>query len=152
MPNSALLVLGVLAAAAAALVAITAARHTAARRLGIRSARRRPTETALVTLGALLGTAIITGSLVVGDALESSMQAGAFTQLGPVDETVTAPTAYQLITNAGAFGGLDVRFQVPWLQIAVLLGVTLLASTAAAAWPAHQASRIRPAAALRTLE
>ncbi|MBW3664346.1 MAG: ABC transporter permease [Actinobacteria bacterium] len=109
MTTAALLVLGGLAAVAAALIAITAARHPAARRLGIRSARRRPTETALVTLGALLGTAIITGSLVVGDALESSLQAGAFTQLGPVDETVTAPGADALPGLREALSGLEQR-------------------------------------------
>ncbi|MDP8960310.1 MAG: ABC transporter permease, partial [Actinomycetota bacterium] len=61
-------------------------------------------------------------------------------------------TAYQLVTNAAAFGGLEVRFQIPWLEIAILLGITLVASIAAASWPAHRASRIRPAVALRTVE
>lgn len=69
-----------------------------------------------------------------------------------IGSVLSGATANQLVTNAGAFGGLDVRFQVPWLQIAVLLGATLLASAAAAAWPAGRASRIRPAVALRTLD
>ncbi|MDP9021542.1 MAG: ABC transporter permease [Actinomycetota bacterium] len=112
MTGSALVVLGALAAAAGAVVAVTAVRHPAARRLGVRSAMRRPTETALVTLGALLGTAIITGSLVVGDALESSLQAGAFTQLGPVDETVTAPGPDALPALREALSGLEQRAQV----------------------------------------
>ncbi|HMC43200.1 MAG TPA: hypothetical protein VKI20_09335, partial [Acidimicrobiales bacterium] len=58
------------------------------RRLAIRNAVRRPRETALVLLGAMLGTAIITSSYVVGDTLRSSVRRGAYTQLGPVDETV----------------------------------------------------------------
>ena len=58
------------------------------RRLAIRNAVRRPRETALVLLGAMLGTAIITSSYVVGDTLRSSIRRGAYTQLGPVDETV----------------------------------------------------------------
>lgn len=61
-------------------------------------------------------------------------------------------TAYQLISNAAAFGGRDVAFQVPWLEIAGLLATTLIASIAAAGWPARQASRIRPAIVLRAAE
>src|SRR5260221_7259834 len=58
------------------------------RRLAVRNASRRPRETALVILGSLLGTAIITGSLIVGDTLGSSIRRGAFTHLGPIDELV----------------------------------------------------------------
>lgn len=107
MTASALLVLAVLAGVAAVVVATTAVRQPVARRLGVRSAVRRPGETALVTLGALLGTAIITGSLVAGDALTSSLQAGAFTRLGPVDETVTAPGPAALPALRQALSGLD---------------------------------------------
>src|SRR6266550_4659580 len=60
------------------------------RRLAIRNAIRRPRETTLVLLGAMLGTAIITSSYVVGDTLRSSIRRIAYTQLGPIDETVTA--------------------------------------------------------------
>ena len=58
------------------------------RRLALRNASRRPREALLVVLGSLLGTAIITGSLVVGDTLKASIRRSAFTQLGPVDEVV----------------------------------------------------------------
>ncbi|MBA3431978.1 MAG: ABC transporter permease, partial [Actinobacteria bacterium] len=61
------------------------------RRLALRDALRRPSETALVVIGSLLGTAIITGSYIVGDTLDSSNRATAATQLGPVDEVVTVP-------------------------------------------------------------
>lgn len=63
------------------------------RRLAIRNAVRRPRETALILLGSLLGTAIITGSLIVGDTLTSSIRSGAYTHLGPIDETVSATGA-----------------------------------------------------------
>ena len=43
------------------------ARKPVLRRLALRNAARRPRETALVVLGSLLGTAIMTGSFVVGD-------------------------------------------------------------------------------------
>lgn len=61
------------------------------RRLALRNAVRRPRETLLVLLGSLLGTAIITGSFVVGETLEASIRRSAFTQLGPVDELIQAP-------------------------------------------------------------
>lgn len=102
-----MVVIAGLAAAAVLVAAVTAVRRPEARRLAFRSAMRRPAETALVVLGALLGTAIITGSLIVGDTLRSSLQAGAFTQLGPVDETVTAPRAESLPALRQALSGLD---------------------------------------------
>jgi putative ABC transport system permease protein len=64
------------------------------RRLAVRNATRRKRETALVLLGSLLGTAIITGSLVVGDTLTASFRRAAYTHEGPIDELVqaTGPT------------------------------------------------------------
>lgn len=66
------------------------ARRPVLRRLAVRNAVRRPRETALVLLGALLGTAIITGSAIVGDTLGASIRRSAHTQLGPVDMVVRA--------------------------------------------------------------
>src|SRR5882724_3503800 len=66
------------------------ARKPVLRRLAIRNAVRRPRETALVILGSLLGTAIMTGSFVVGDTFNSSIRRMAYEQLGPVDEVVSA--------------------------------------------------------------
>src|SRR5258708_6818599 len=60
------------------------------RRLALRNATRRPRETALVILGSLLGTAIMTGSFVVGDTFNSSIRRTAYEQLGPVDEIISA--------------------------------------------------------------
>ena len=59
------------------------------RRLAVRNVARRPVEALLVVVGSLLGTAIITGSLVVGDTIDRSIRAGAYDQLGPIDETVS---------------------------------------------------------------
>jgi len=61
-------------------------------------------------------------------------------------------TSYQLVTNAEIFGDLDVTFVIPWGEIALVLVVTLIASLAATGWPARQASRIRPAVALRVAD
>ena len=61
------------------------------RRLAVRQATRRPRETALIVLGAMLGTALITGSLILGDGLSASIRHSAYTQLGPIDEIVKSP-------------------------------------------------------------
>ena len=76
-----------------ALVGYHAVRRPVLRRLAVRDATRRPRETMLVIAGSLLGTALITGSFIVGDTLDSSIRATAYTQLGPVDEIVRAPNA-----------------------------------------------------------
>ncbi len=62
------------------------------RRLAVRNSLRRPRETALVIVGSMLGTAIITGSFIVGDTLDGSIRAGAFSRLGPIDEIIGAPS------------------------------------------------------------
>ncbi|HZQ28008.1 MAG TPA: ABC transporter permease, partial [Acidimicrobiales bacterium] len=67
------------------------ARRPVLRRLAVRNASRRPRETALILLGSLLGTAIITGSLVVGDTLAASFRWAAYSHQGPVDELVETP-------------------------------------------------------------
>jgi putative ABC transport system permease protein len=60
------------------------------RRLAIRNAIRRPREAALVVVGSMLGAAIITGSFVVGDAMNASIREIGHTHLGPADELVVA--------------------------------------------------------------
>lgn len=66
------------------------ARRPVLRRLALRNAVRRPREALLVVLGSLLGAAIITGSAVVGDTMDSSIRQAARQHLGPVDELVLA--------------------------------------------------------------
>jgi putative ABC transport system permease protein len=56
-------------------------------------------------------------------------------------------TAWRLV-NSGSFGS-GTTFTIPWLQLAILVVVTFVASLVATAAPAIQASRIRPAVALR---
>ncbi len=56
-------------------------------------------------------------------------------------------SSWRLLTS-GAFGD-DLRFGVPFVQLAVLISLAFLATLAATAGPAHQASKIRPAVALR---
>jgi putative ABC transport system permease protein len=56
-------------------------------------------------------------------------------------------TAWRLV-NSGNFG-TGTAFTIPWLPVALLVVVTFAASLLATAAPAIQASRIRPAVALR---
>src|SRR5665809_331 len=88
MNPSGLPLLLVLSALALLVVSFVAMRRSFLRRLAFRDATRRPGETVLVIAGSLLGTALITGSFIVGDTLDSSIRASATTQLGPVDEVV----------------------------------------------------------------
>jgi putative ABC transport system permease protein len=68
--------------------AVLLAGRPVVRRLALRSMARRPVELALVVVGSMLATAILTGSLLVGDTVDRSIRAQAYDQLGPVDEVV----------------------------------------------------------------
>jgi putative ABC transport system permease protein len=65
-------------------------RRPVLRRLALRNAVRRPREATLVVLGSLLGAAIITGSMVVGDTIDASIRQSARAHYGPIDEIVNA--------------------------------------------------------------
>ena len=80
----------VAAAVAAATVLFAAGRRPALARIAVRGAVRRKGETLLIILGSLLGTAIITGSLIVGDTLNASLRVAAENNLGPVDLMVVS--------------------------------------------------------------
>jgi len=58
-------------------------------------------------------------------------------------------TAYQVLANSDAFGDDRLPFTVPWLALLVVAGAPLVVALLATAAPANQASKIRPAAALR---
>lgn len=57
--------------------------------------------------------------------------------------------SYQLLANSDTFGDTDLPFTIPWVAVAGVFVVAVVASLAAAAAPATQAARIRPAVALR---
>jgi putative ABC transport system permease protein len=100
-----------LAAVAAVGVALLAVLNPVLRRIAVRNAVRRRGETLLVVLGAMLGTAIITGSLLVGDTLDASIRAGAPDQLGPADLVVrpaSPEAADQVAAALYGFGSPDV--------------------------------------------
>jgi putative ABC transport system permease protein len=96
----------VLLGAALAVAAFIAVRRPFLRRLALRQVARRRGEAALVVAGSVLGTAIIVGSLVVGDTLNFSVKQAAYRNLGPVDEIVSSPTVAQGDAAASRIGAL----------------------------------------------
>ena len=79
----------------AAIAAFIAVRRPFLRKLALRQVARRRGEATLVVAGSVLGTAIIIGSLIVGDTLNYSVKQGAYANLGPIDEVVASPTIAQ---------------------------------------------------------
>ena len=107
MNPSGLPMLLILAALALLAVSFVAMRRSFLRRLAFRDATRRPGETVLVIAGSLLGTALITGSFIVGDTLDSSIRASATTQLGPVDEVVVTSDPEQAASIESTIAGIE---------------------------------------------
>ena len=58
-------------------------------------------------------------------------------------------TGYQVVTNSTVFGDIEVSYVTPWTIVVITMVGPFLASLVAAAVPAANAARIRPAAALR---
>ncbi|MBW3610222.1 MAG: ABC transporter permease [Actinobacteria bacterium] len=119
-----------------------AARRPVLRRLALRNAARRPRETALVVLGSLLGTSIITGSMVVGDTLDASLRQGAQTKLGPVDELVSTSSATEQGELTVALQALDDDSEA----IDGVLALTTLPAAVAVLGPDGEALRAEPTA------
>jgi putative ABC transport system permease protein len=82
--------LAVLLGVAVAVSVYIGLRRPFLRKLALRQLYRRRREAVLVVAGSILGTAIIVGSLVVGDTLNFSVKQVAYTSLGPTDEVVTS--------------------------------------------------------------
>ncbi|MGI8617244.1 MAG: FtsX-like permease family protein [Actinomycetota bacterium] len=90
---TALAVLGIVALLLLAPLVVAALRQRTHVTMALRNIGRRRAEAVLVIAGALLGTAIITSSFVVGDVIEASFADVARTQYGPVDITLTPKDA-----------------------------------------------------------
>src|SRR5688572_30706148 len=79
--------------------------------MAVRNIGRRRSEAVLVVAGALLGTAIITSSLVVGDVIEASFADVARTRYGPIDITLISETGsiddVETAVDAGEISGID---------------------------------------------
>ncbi len=118
--------------------AVMFARAPLVRRLAARHTLRRPTEAMLVVAGSLLGTAIITGSLIVGDTIDRSIRAAAYDQLGPVDEIVSVPLA----------DGAAVGSRLDGLHASAIDGTLALTATPAAVVHVGRAGGTQPRAQL----
>jgi putative ABC transport system permease protein len=69
---------------------------------------------------------------------------------GVVMGTVLAlVTSYSMLTNSDTFGGQSLKFEIPTTNIVIVSVIAIVASLAASNFPARQASRIKPAVALR---
>lgn len=102
--------------------------------MAIRNISRRRAEAILVVGGALLGTAIITSSLVVGDVIEASFADSARTEYGPVDITVTASKSTRIQEVMDTVERADIEAVDGLLAITASTG-TLEAPTQNAAVP-----------------
>jgi putative ABC transport system permease protein len=105
-------ILVVLLALTVGLVLYDAVRRPSLRRLAVRNIVRRPGEATLVVLGAMLGTAIICTSFIVGDTFGQSIRNIAPAKLGEVDIDVSANKPEQLVpaiaaADAGSLKGID---------------------------------------------
>lgn len=100
----------VVAVAVSAPFLVALAFQPVTRRMAWRYPRRRRIEALLVVIGSMLGTSIITGSLIVGDTIDRSIVASAYDQLGPVDELVTVPglaAGEELVDRVGPLESVD---------------------------------------------
>ncbi|HWK81156.1 MAG TPA: hypothetical protein VNP95_10310, partial [Thermomicrobiales bacterium] len=74
-------------------VLLIAIRRPVIFKLGIRNIPRRKTQTALIVIGLMLATLIVTAALGTGDTLNRSIDDAALRTLGPLDEVVVFSNA-----------------------------------------------------------
>jgi putative ABC transport system permease protein len=82
------------------LVAVLLVTRPLLARLAARNIRRRTTRVVIVLLGLLVGTAVISSSLVVGDTLSYIFLEDVYVRLGAIDEIVSNEFSGQLFTFA----------------------------------------------------
>ena len=78
-------------------------------------------------------------------------ESGFIALIGVLTGTILAIIVAWRLIGTDAFGD-DLPFSLPWGQLVIVVGLTLLFSLLATAAPAQQASNIRPAVALRTTD
>lgn len=91
--NSIMVVLLVLLGICLLSVAFIAWRRPVIFKLGVRNIPRRKAQTALIVIGLMLATLIISAALGTGDTLNNSVRSAAVDSLGPVDELVVFSTS-----------------------------------------------------------
>lgn len=88
--DSIMVVMLILLAMCLLLVAIIAWRRPVIFKMGIRNIFRRKTQTALIIIGLMLATLIMSAALSTGDTMSNSVNSAVFDLLGPVDEFIVA--------------------------------------------------------------
>ncbi|MEE9223271.1 MAG: FtsX-like permease family protein [Thermoplasmata archaeon] len=85
------------------IVGILALRNPFLRKMAARNLARRKGNTAIVIVGLLIGTAIITSSFVMGDTMGFVFENAVNQQLGEIDELVHTPGGNQSTNETGLF-------------------------------------------------
>ena len=107
----------------------------------VRAVRERRHE-----IGMLRAMGFSTGIVRAAMLSEAGLIAVQGTVIGAVLGMITTR---QLLAGSDSFGDVPPPFVLPWVGLLVILGLPLLASLAATAWPASRAAAIKPAVALR---
>jgi putative ABC transport system permease protein len=110
----------------------------------VRAVRERRHE-----IGMLRAMGFRTGIVRAAMLSEAGLIAVQGTVIGAVLGLVTTRT---LLAGSDSFGDVPPAFVVPWVGLLVILGLPLVASLAATAWPASRAAAIKPAVALRAAD
>ncbi len=110
----------------------------------VRAVRERRHE-----IGMLRAMGFRTGIVRAAMLSEAGLIAVQGTVIGAVLGLVTTRT---LLSGSDSFGDVPPPFVVPWVGLLVILGLPLVASLAATAWPASRAAAIKPAVALRAAD
>lgn len=85
------------------IVGILALRNPFLRKMAARNLARRKGNTAIVVIGLLIGTAIVTSSFVMGDTMGFVFENAINEQLGEIDELVHTPGGNQSSSETGLF-------------------------------------------------
>ena len=110
----------------------------------VRAVRERRHE-----IGMLRAMGFSTGIVRAAMLSEAGLIAVQGTVIGAVLGLVTTR---QLLAGSDSFGDVPLPFVIPWVGLLVILGLPLVASLAATAWPASRAAAIKPAVALRAAD
>jgi len=110
----------------------------------VRAVRERRHE-----IGMLRAMGFSTGIVRAAMLSEAGLIAIQGTVIGAVLGLVTTR---QLLAGSDSFGDVPLPFVIPWVGLLVILGLPLVASLAATAWPASRAAAIKPAVALRAAD
>src|SRR3954452_4801154 len=115
----------VLVAAVGVLTAI-AAKNLVFLKIGLRNIPRRRSRSALIIAGLMLGTTIISASLLTGDTMATAVRGAVTKSLGVSDEVITAGTNANVATGDASLTAAKPYFDEATALAAVDIAVTRL--------------------------